>query len=222
MEDLYKQQQEVTLIMGIYGLLILGILYYLQSTQRMDKPNLTKSKALTIFGFMSGVGIVARLYFAYFLPGHPTDMNCFSGWATYSYQHGLDHFYDGEIFADYPPLYIYVLYSIGWIQNVFELDSASMGLLLRIPAIISDIVISWIVYNLAVKRLNNRNSALVLSSLILLNPAVITNSAIWGQIDSIQVLMLIGIIWLLGKHRIVGASVLFMLAVSFDFCFRRR
>ena len=56
------------------------------------------------------------------------------------------------------------------------------------------------------------NTALLLSVLILLNPAVIFNSSIWGQVDIIVTLMMILVIYLLVKNKPIWASAAFMAA----------
>lgn len=213
MEDIIAMQKEVSLVMGVYGLIVLAAIWYLKITHYADDTKLTKNRSLIFFLMMAVVGLIGRLVLAYKLPGHSTDMFNFQSWATHSFEVGLDKFYSEDYYADYPPLYIYVLYSIGWLQSVngLEVTAGTSYLLLRIPSIVSELVLAWIVYRLT-EKYQDRGSALILSSLILLNPAIVMNSAVWGQIDSLQVLMMIGIIWLLAERRLVQASVLFMLA----------
>ncbi|MBD5560868.1 MAG: phospholipid carrier-dependent glycosyltransferase [Clostridia bacterium] len=213
MEELLQQQNEIVLLMVICGLIVLAALWYLQLTQRQDARSLTKDNSLIAFIAIATVGVAVRFVLAYNMPGYQSDMDCFRAWARDAYAGGLDHFYDGDFFADYPPLYVYVLYFFGWIQSAAGLDimGGSYAVILRLPSIIAEVVMAWIVYHLTEKR-GSRSTALVLGSLILLNPAVMLNSSVWGQIDSLATLMLIGVVWLLYRRRIVAASALFMLS----------
>ena len=86
------------------------------------------------------------------------------------------NFYTSDFFADYPPVYIYVLYFFGFLQNTFSLNlgGPEFALMIHLPAVCCDILAAYIVYRLAGKKFRP-NTALLLSVLILLNPAVIFN-----------------------------------------------
>lgn len=150
---------------------------------------------------------------AYSMPGYMTDMDCFKAWASNSYTGGLENFYTSDFFADYPPLYIYVLYFMGFLQNAFSLDigGQTFALLIHLPAILCDIVAGYVVYRLALKKFRP-GVALLLSTLVLLNPAVIFNSSIWGQVDIILTLMMVLVIWLLVEDKLIWAAAAFMAA----------
>ena len=140
------------------------------------------------------VGIVTRLIIASLTPGYETDMNCFKAWSIRAFEGGFSNFYDvtGEYFADYPPGYIYILYLLGAIRQVFHIgvESSAFILLLKMPAILCDILTACILYRFA-KKQGNLTAALFLSSLFILNPAIIINSSNFGQIDSVFTLFIL-------------------------------
>jgi len=68
---------------------------------------------------------------------------------------------------------------VGWIND--EL----LWFFLRLPSIVSDIIIGIAIYYV-VKLKTNAKVGLISSAFFLFNPAVIYNSAIWGQMDSIN------------------------------------
>lgn len=197
-------------VLGIIFLFLIAYLYYSRKTRNpFEKPVSTGM----IFGIFAVIAILVRLALAYSMPGYATDLDCFKAWANYSYTGGLENFYTSGFFADYPPVYIYVLYFLGFLQNTFSLSlgGPEFALMIHIPAICCDILAAYVVYRLALQKFRP-NTALLLSTLILLNPVVIFNSSIWGQVDIIITLMMVLVIYLLVKDRPIWASIAFMVA----------
>lgn len=160
------------------------------------------------------VAVLYRVTIAKVEPGHGSDMRCFKGWAISAYEGGLANFYTSGQFADYPPAYIYVLYVIGWLKDLLGLayDSAAFTLLTRLPAILADIALGYVVYRIASKHIG-KNLAAAAGALLLFSPLLILNSAAWGQVDSIFLLPLIGCIYYLQQKRHILASAYWMLAL---------
>ena len=48
--------------------------------------------------------------------GYPNDIACWKGWSQTVYETGFAGFYESGQFADYPPVYIGVLYGIGTVS----------------------------------------------------------------------------------------------------------
>lgn len=134
------------------------------------------------------LGLITRIFFLRQY-GYDTDINCFKAWAGNLYAHGIHSFYSLKIFKDYPPGYMYILYLIGAIKNWFSLSDSEFTCLIKIPAVVSDIVAAILVYKFSCKKIGS-NLALILSLTYALNPAIIINSAIWGQIDSIYTIFI--------------------------------
>ncbi|MBQ8300696.1 MAG: hypothetical protein IJX57_01845, partial [Clostridia bacterium] len=61
----------------------------------------------------AAVAFLLRMIIGGMYKGHDTDMSCFIGWSNAVFEHGLSKFYTLEMFHDYPPGYMYVLYVIG-------------------------------------------------------------------------------------------------------------
>ncbi len=97
-------------------------------------------------------------------------------------------FYSADYFSDYPPGYIYILYPIGMLLELFGLEFMSEGslFLITLPAVICDILTGIVIYRLAAKK--SDRSAAAFSAAYLFNPAVIQNSSVWGQVDSVYTL----------------------------------
>lgn len=118
--------------------------------------------------------------------GYETDMNCFLGWSDAVFEYGIPKFYNGNSFTDYPPGYMYILYVIGAIKKLFGMTSLTPGtvILLKLPAMMCDLGIGYIIYKVAVKY-TKHSYALFFAMAYMFNPAVIINSATWGQVDAV-------------------------------------
>jgi len=162
---------------------------------------------LLLFG-----ALLLRSVFAYFYKGFLTDTACFSAWASRIYSVGFADFYSPEVFTDYPPGYMYVLYIIGALQATFQMKylSGASLLLLKLPAILCDLGAGYLIYRLASKRLT-KGVSLALSAAYLFNPAVFINSSMWGQVDAVFTLTLLLMCMLLTEGKTIPAYYVFAL-----------
>ena len=78
-------------------------------------------------------------------------------------------------------------------------DGTFANMFLKIPAVISDILIGFIIYKIFQKKDNKK--ALFASSLFLFNPISIYNSAVWGQFDAVPTMFFVLSLFLLLKHK---------------------
>ena len=146
--------------------------------------------------------------------GLETDLSCFRGWASMTQEYGLSGFYESGIFADYPPAYMYVLWVIASLARLVGLSyqSAAFLLLLKLPAIICDMLIGYLIYRFGIKKLG-RGASTLTSLFMLLSPMVIIVSCSWAQIDSVFTLALLGVLLFMYRKKTVAASGVWMLAL---------
>lgn len=109
------------------------------------------------------------------------DQNTFIAWGRELSAHGFSDFYKG--WSDYLPGYLYILSFLASIEKNVSINSV---VLYKLPAILGDVGTGYLIY-LAVKKLRNERLALVASLLYLFNPAILANSTLWGQVDSLTV-----------------------------------
>jgi dolichyl-phosphate-mannose--protein O-mannosyl transferase len=133
-------------------------------------------------------GLMLRLVFIG-NEGFKNDVQTFESWALSLAEHGFANFYSNAGFADYPPGYFYVLAIVGHIwEALFRAGDGGhyviLKALIKLPAILADLGVGVLLYAV-VRRFASSAWALGASALYLLNPAVIFNSAAWGQVDSI-------------------------------------
>ncbi len=166
--------------------------------------------------FLLSAAFVLRLVLAATSRGFMGDIFCFYEWAGSVFRDGFSSFYTSDVFTDYPPGYIYVLYVIGAILNKFNLDvySSFTLLLLRFPSLVCDIAAGILIYKAGNKYLS-KSMGLLFSALYLFNPAVILNSAVWGQVDSILALLVILLCFTLMEGKIISAAFVFAAGLLF-------
>jgi Gpi18-like mannosyltransferase len=120
--------------------------------------------------------------------GHLPDTNLFLSWARDLGALGLARFYQERSFCDYPPVFVIVMWCIGksavLAESVFG-SEVVLRALLKAPACLADVVIALTLLREG-RRLIGPRAALAAAALYFLNPAVIYNSAYWGQVDAIH------------------------------------
>jgi len=156
---------------------------------------------------------VASRVFAISLPAHPYDMATFQAWGSRLLQVGPLHFYENT-WSDYLPLPLYFTALISTLSTWLHL---SFGLVFK--SVVSLLELSLII---AITRSFRPPSRLLLFSLLALSPALLLDSAFWGQLDTIPALLaLLSLTHLItpgvkGAHTpgVLVTSVLFGLAVA--------
>lgn len=90
----------------------------------------------------------------------------------------------------------------------------NLDVLLKLAANISDLLIGITLYKIIKEKLNKRIASIA-AALYIFNPAIIFNSAIWGQYDSFAILFLVLCIYfLINKNSPVISSIFFSIAWS--------
>lgn len=115
---------------------------------------------------------------------------------------GFEGFY--KTWSDYLPGYLYILWFLGWLK---ELVPISPILLYKIPAILADVATGFLIYSI-VKKYKNEKLGLIASVFYIFNPAVLANSSLWGQADSLTALFSLLAIWLIDIHPFASSLTL--------------
>jgi Gpi18-like mannosyltransferase len=167
-------------------LLILIILIFIIKNNRFTLNKLSDSIHVYI---ILCAGFLIRVILAQSVEGFSTDISCFKAWSSAA-ANDLAGFYRTGMFADYPPVYIYVLFIIGKLVNLFNIaqNASAYITIIKLPAIISDLLLAYIIFRLSCKHLSKGASTIILS-IITFNPALFLNSSLWGQVDSVFTLL---------------------------------
>jgi dolichyl-phosphate-mannose--protein O-mannosyl transferase len=159
-------------------------------------------------------GLVVRVFLILLNLSYEVDMNCFQSWARFLYENGLSEIYTSSIFCDYPPFYLYVLYLIGAVRAAFDFPTLSpaFNVLTALPPIACDLGLAFIFYRLAEKRAGVRFGAIV-AAMYIFNPAIIYDSGVWGQLDSVYALLLVAALYLVSEKKLLPAYLIYAAAI---------
>lgn len=158
------------------------------------------------------VSFLIRAICAVMYKGHSTDMNCFIGWSGMIFDGGISNFYASEGFHDYPPGYMYILYIIGAIRHVFNPSDGGLFLLVKMPSIIVDLLSGFFIYKLARKKFSDGISSLF-AALYLINPAIILNSSLWGQVDTIYTILIALMVYFVSEKQMIKSYFIFAVCI---------
>lgn len=154
------------------------------------------NKLLIVFITLLFFGFILRLYLSQFLTFYP-DLIIFKKWGEGALEVGFSNFYS-EYFCDYMPGYIFILALIAKI-NLY-LKDVPYEILYKLPANISDLLIAVLIY-ITASNFVKKEYAIFAAILFFLNPAVLSNSTHWGQVDTLNALPLAaGILFLINKR----------------------
>ena len=182
-------------------------------------------------------GLAVRVFIAAaYLPlsGFAVDIGDFAGWGQRLAELGPGEFYDESYFSDYPPGYLYVLWILGLAGGALTpiVGQDATGGLVKIPGILADVGVAWLLFAMCRRwggELVSRTWAtvtperlgLAAATIYLFNPGTIFDSAVWGQVDSVGTLVLLGTIYALarGWTEVAALGAVVALLVKFQFAF---
>lgn len=167
--------------------------------------------AILIVGM--ALALAARVALACLIYGYPNDIACWMGWSEGMVQNGPWHFYERMSFADYPPGYMVVLWALGGLRLLLGIGYNTTGhlLLVKIVPILCDLGLAFVLYRVA--RPRSAMLGVLLALFYLFNPAVLTDSAAWGQVDAVVSLLAVAYLWLIYKEKNIGAGALLAVGV---------
>ena len=148
------------------------------------KSNVKKDNNAMYIIAVAAVAFILRLILGAVYRGHNTDMSCFIGWSNAVFENGFGKFYTLDMFHDYPPGYMYVLYIVGAIEKLFGFSDGAQYALVKLPA-----------------------------SLYLFNPATIVNCSLWGQVDSVYTLFILLMIYFISEKKMIYSYFMFAICI---------
>lgn len=171
-------------------------------------------KHLPIFAIVA-LGFLLRLALVVVTDGYDTDVSCFSAWALRMADVGPKAFYAPDYFADYPPGYMLVLWLLGEIAGLFHLSMGSNAflVLLQLIPMLCDAAIAVVVWRISAEATTEKG-ALVTAAMVAFCPALLYNTGVWKQVDSVFILVLLLVFWLLNQKKYLPAALLFGLALA--------
>ena len=152
--------------------------------------------ALLLAGLLLRIGLAHE-------EGDGFDISVNQGWAKSAVLLGAAESYtaqvDDNMLPNYPPLSLLVFAGTGHAYRALissEYDSSLLAyrLFIKLPAIIADLLTASLLY-VALRRWSTKRYASFALTAYLFHPAVIYESAVWGQTDAIFTLLLLASPW---------------------------
>ncbi len=156
-------------------------------------------------------GFLLRLIFATF-PGFHVDTDTFFAWAVRAFDLGFGQFYSKDVWTNYTPGMIYLLYLLGFFKELFSISDIWFHYTLKIPSILSDLGIAYLIYKI-LEKIVNKKWALYGLAFVLFNPVLIFNASIWGAFDGFMTLFLLVSIYYLANKKLILSSIFFGISV---------
>lgn len=146
--------------------------------------------------------------------GHGSDVGLWEYWTNYIQSNGLGEIYNSN--TDYLPLYHYILKVFGDIQGGDTVAVHDNIHYLKLITLLFDFIIGYFIARM-VKRQEISWEKLLLNILMfyLLNIAILYNSLIWNQVDSILTCFALISCYFAFKKRITLSLVFLFLAINF-------
>jgi Gpi18-like mannosyltransferase len=137
-------------------------------------------------------GLALRLAFIT-NPGHVVDLGTFGQWALNAADNPWDRAYEATN-ANYPPGAVLIFELIGRAYRAFvpsDPDQSYLRIALKLPTIAFDLAGGLVAYAIAARLADSRKARLA-AALFDLNPAIVYDSSVWGQNDSITTVTALG------------------------------
>lgn len=134
-----------------------------------------------------------------FLKGYSQDLGYWQDWVRQLSSNGYDGFN-----GNYPPVYVHWLYLVGKFYTVSGIPlehNDFLKFLTQIPVTVFHCFFTILVFN-QLKRFNASRPFLHATMLLtVLNPAILINGPIWGQVDLVPAVMVFGALLLAVNQR---------------------
>ena len=201
------------LISAVYACFALWAIYYYEQ-RRKNEIESSRKNSPYLLSALFFTALCLRVLISFLVEGYMIDVNCFVSWGKTMSASGPMNFYQATNFCDYPPLYTYVLGLNSILSESLKASPALQRVIFRFVPCICDLAGCYIVYRLMIMEKETHGYApYFFLTAALFNPAVILNSAAWGQMDSVLCLLLLVVSVLAVRGKWIAALPLYVAAV---------
>ena len=159
------------------------------------------------------VGLVIRVFLNNIVES--SDAKSFVIWANFLSQNSVGKLYEtlpGN-YLPYPPTYYYILKPLGFILTFFENSNWLSQLIVKLPVFASEVISTLLIYTMTKKWISEKG-AIISAAFFFLNPAIIYNTSVWGQIDSIIIMSTLAFLFLVILKREFLPLVVYLISVT--------
>ncbi|MEI6131524.1 MAG: glycosyltransferase family 39 protein [Bacillota bacterium] len=157
----------------------------------LNKIDLSKNNAFHFLVISIAIIFFVKIIISTYAKGLSIDVNLFTFWAKDAGKDLIGFYKPAPFFCDYPPLYITILA----IFNKLTLIGIPEIITIRLPALFAEIGVSLLIFKIASKQ-SKYVLGLFLALAFSLNPLVIFDASLWGQMDSVLAFFIVLAIYL--------------------------
>ena len=154
-------------------------------------------------------GLVLRLFLAT-LPGFGVDVGTFAAWSNQLAADGPSNFYRPDLFTDYAPGYLYILWFIGELNERLQFGPDTYEYILKLPSIVADLASAYLLYCILDGK--SRGVRIGAAAIYLALPFTWFTGAVWGQVDSLLAFFVLLSMYFIGRDRPVSGAAAFAVA----------
>ncbi len=176
------------LVSGLLLLALLAYSLYLYSAPLLKDRGAELARALAVILAIAAVKFALLPLFG----GYPNDISSYESWALQMAAQGPARIYRTGYFLDYPPGYLYALWLMGLVASAVHASGVALRMIVEAPALIADFVLAAVAF-IFVRRTHPARPAAARAALLLvaLNPALLYDTVVWGQTDSVMASVLL-------------------------------
>lgn len=177
-----------------------------------EKREQTARRRVWLF---AGLSLVLSLGLAAATKNYPYDGSCFLAWSQRMANVGAGGFYGGDYFCDYPPAYILLLWLPGKLMSLphFGAEAVQRVLLAFLPAL-SGAALAPVCYRLGRRFNASPETALRIAAAAAFCPALLYDTGVWGQIDALFALLMLGCFAFLEEKRWAAGALCYGAALA--------
>ena len=183
----------------IAGAILIAIVIYAFITYLRPLTEDPESGLFPALLVLAGLAVVKLLVMPY-CPGFGPDVGDYQAWGSQIATFGPAHTYAQGFFLDYPPGYLYALWVVGILAHAIGATGDFYRVIIESPAIVADLVLAILVYAY-MRRGGRPEMAFIAMLMVALNPALLFDTVVWGQSDSVMTFVtLLSIVAILGEQ----------------------
>ena len=211
-DEIHIHRAMILLIPVLYLSFALCFIYWEYRRRRLSIVSKYDYKIFTVA--VLALSFILRMVISWFTEGYMVDVNCFLSWGNTMASVGPSRFYEATSFCDYPPLYTYVLALNSVVSSILPGSQGFSRIVFRLVPSLCDLIGCWMLYRILISQnILDRRSCFIFLVFSVFNPAMILNSAAWGQMDSVLCLLLVCVALYASKGKWKIALPLYVVAV---------
>lgn len=180
-------------------------------TRKQQRISMSLWTEWLLFLLLLSVGLALRLWLGSRYAGFMSDQNLFVQWMNALRQYGLGTVYIHDPNINYPPLFLLFMQGYAGLLHGFGITIQAGQLSFKLLLIVLDLVAGIAVFSWSLGK-EKTVVRWVLLCIFVLNPALIVNSSIWGQVDILNGMLMAGALLTLLASPVL-AGILFALAL---------